>query len=193
MNGLYRAAQEGQRYFRKKKWKFCIIGGVAVARWGEPRATKDVDFSLFVGPGNERKIIDALLQQFEPRQPDAREIALAGRVVVCQAADGTPIDISLAWFPYEEQVLARASPFRFAPRVSLVTASAEDLVVMKAIADRTTDWVDIEGVLIRQGRSLQWEPILRDLAMLCELKEDPGPLERLQALRIKLNQEAEST
>jgi hypothetical protein len=36
--------------------------------------------------------------------------------------------------------------------VPLHTCSAEDLIVLRAFADRSKDWVDIEGVIIRQSR-----------------------------------------
>ena len=43
MNPIIPAAANLQEFFQKRKWRFCIIGGVAVLRWGEVRATKDVD------------------------------------------------------------------------------------------------------------------------------------------------------
>jgi hypothetical protein len=36
--------------------------------------------------------------------------------------------------PFEESAVARATPYEFAPGIFLVTASAEDLIVMKAFA-----------------------------------------------------------
>jgi hypothetical protein len=189
MNGLFEAAQEAQQFFRKKRWRFCIIGGLAVIRWGEPRATRDVDFSLLTGLGKEEKIIDGLLGQFAGRIPDARQFALQNRVVLCQASNGIALDVSLAWFPFEEQVIARASKYTFAPRVGLVTASAEDLIVLKAVADRDQDWVDIRGVIERQQDRLELDYILRELTMLCELKEDSSPLERLEVMRRQADQD----
>lgn len=43
MNELFRAALEMQRFLTGRNIPFCMIGGVAVGRWGEVRATKDVD------------------------------------------------------------------------------------------------------------------------------------------------------
>jgi hypothetical protein len=191
MTPLLAAAHEAQKFFRKKRWRFCIIGGLAVIRWGEPRATQDVDISLLTGLGKEEKIVDGLLSQFEGRIPDARQFALENRVLLCKASNGVPLDVSLAGFPFEEQVVARASNFKFAPRVSLVTASAEDLIVLKAIADRDKDWVDIRGIIERQGEQLEWDYIVRELTTLCELKEDAGPLEHLKALRKEADQDQE--
>jgi hypothetical protein len=186
MNPLFAAAREAQQVFRKKRWRFCIIGGLAVVRWGEPRATRDVDISLLTGFGKEEKFLDHLLTVFEGRMPDARQFALENRVLLCQASNGVPLDIALAAFPFEEQVIARASRFRFAPGVQLVTASAADLVVLKAIAGRDQDWVDVAGIVTRQGKQLDWEYVIRELTPLCELQEDDAALERLKEIRSRL-------
>ena len=51
----------------------------------------------------------------------------------------------------------------FLPGVSLLTCSAEDLIVLKAFADRDQDWLDIEGILFRQKGLLDWDYILTEL------------------------------
>ena len=62
--------------------------------------------------------------------------------------------------------------------------SAEDLLVMKAFASRPLDWNDVRGILVRQGtRKLDWRYIREELTPLCELKEEPEILRRLEALR----------
>jgi hypothetical protein len=183
MNGLFAAAREAQQFFRGRRWRFCIIGGLAVARWGHPRATQDVDISLLAGLGREDKFVDPLLREFAGRMPDARAFALANRVVLCRASNGVALDIALAAFPFEEQVIARATPYAFASRLKLVTASAEDLVVLKAFAGRDQDWADVRGIVERHGDQLDWDYVRLELSGLRELKEDAGTLERLDELR----------
>jgi hypothetical protein len=36
MNGIFEAALEVQEYCNRRQWRCCIIGGLAVVRWGEP-------------------------------------------------------------------------------------------------------------------------------------------------------------
>lgn len=189
MNALFVAAGELRQFLRKKRWRYCIIGGLAVIRWGEPRATQDVDISLLTGFGNEEKFVDALLRQFSGRIPDAREFTLANRVLLCKASNGVPLDISLAGFPYEERVIARASRFSFAPRLSLVTAAAEDVIVLKAFADRDQDWVDVRGIVAKHGNRLEWKLIYQELKSLCELKEDMSAVKHLRGLQRRAEQE----
>jgi hypothetical protein len=64
----------------------------------------------------------------------------------------------------------------------LRTCSAEDLVVLKAFADRPQDWLDIEGVLVRQGRSLDRAQVIDELLPLLELKEELSPKTTLDKL-----------
>jgi hypothetical protein len=99
------------------------------------------------------------------------------------------VDVALGGLPFEEQAVERASPFEFAPGVALLTCSAEDLVVYKAFSSRTRDWLDLEGVMVRQGDSLDWDYIERELVPLCEAKEAPEIPGELRQLRQKLRQQ----
>lgn len=54
--------------------------------------------------------------------------------------------------------MARASGFTVGKAVSLLTCSAEDLVVLKAFAGRDKDWLDIDGVLTRQAGRFDQRP-----------------------------------
>jgi hypothetical protein len=40
-NRLLEAAQEIQEFCRRRRWRFCFIGGIAVRHWGEARLTRD--------------------------------------------------------------------------------------------------------------------------------------------------------
>jgi hypothetical protein len=40
MNALFEAAKEVADFMKARRWKFCVIGGLAVQRWGEPRLTR---------------------------------------------------------------------------------------------------------------------------------------------------------
>lgn len=152
-----------------------MIGGLAVQRWGEPRQTRDVDLALLTGIGRESDYTDTILATFQARRPDARAFALAYRVLLIQSAAGVPLDVSLAALPYEERVMSRSSPFAFAAGCVVTTCSAEDLVVLKAFADRPQDWIDVEGIIARQRGALDRALIRRELRELLELKEDLDP------------------
>lgn len=183
MNGLFHAALKVEQFMRQQKWRFCLIGGLAVVRWGQPRATQDVDFSLLTGFGGEQEFVDHLLARFPGRIADARDFALRHRVVLARTAEGVSLDVALAGFPFEEKVIDRASEFSFAEGVTLTTASAEDLAVLKAFAGREQDWFDVRGILARQADRLDWNYIIAELTLLSELKEGADPLQHLETIR----------
>jgi len=37
VNLLFEAAAEISRFFSDRNWRYCVIGGLALQRWGEPR------------------------------------------------------------------------------------------------------------------------------------------------------------
>lgn len=182
MNPIFAAALDVQAVCRDYHWKFCFIGAVAVQRWGEPRLTQDVDLTVITGFGSEASYVDALLARFQGRRPDAREFALHNRVLLLQSSAGVPIDVALGAMPFEERAVERASEFRIQDGVTLRTCSAEDLVVFKAFAGREKDWLDIEGIALRQLGRLDERLIWSELSPLLELKEAPEAAQRLRAL-----------
>lgn len=183
MIGLFQAAKELQSVFTEKAWRFCFIGGVALQRWGEMRVTRDVDVTLFTGFGAEEPAIDALLARYKPRVENAREFALANRVLLIESRSGVGLDVALGGIPFEEEMTRRATWFEFTPGLSLLTCSAEDLIVLKAFADRGQDWTDVKGVIIRQQGKISWDYVRKQLEPLCRVKEAPEILPHLDKIR----------
>ena len=181
MQRLIKIAAELLDFCEAQSWRACVIGGLAVQRWGEPRLTRDVDLSLLTGFGQEERFILKVIERYEPRIAEAQAFALRNRVLLV-AKDGVGIDIALAAIPFEERVIERSTRFEFLPGVNVRTCSAEDLIVYKAFADRSRDWVDIEGILARQGSALDVQLIETELTPLTAAKESPGILRRLKQM-----------
>lgn len=77
----------------------------------------------------------------------------------------------LSGFGCEEPVIDACLAL-YAPRI-------EDA---RSFADRTIDWHDVQGIVVRQRRNLDWSYIFRHLKPLCEVKEQPEIIERLLAI-----------
>lgn len=183
MNSLFSAALEIQTFMQGCGWRFCFIGNLAVVRWGEVRATQDVDVCVFTGFGDEDAYIQSLLGHFKARIRGAGAFARRNRALLLLASNKVSIDVSLGSIPFEEAAVERATPFEFARKTALVTCSAEDLVVFKAFADRPRDWLDVEGILVRQRGAIDWEYTMSQLAVLARAREDRSILDKLAALR----------
>lgn len=196
MNGLeelLQAAVSFEASLRRRGWRFCFIGGVAVQRWGIPRFTQDIDLTLLTGFGQEENFIDDLLQELVPRNPDARAFALSRRVLLARTADGVDVDIALGALPFEERTIERATGWQLREGTVLTTCSAEDLVTHKVFAGRELDWGDVERVLTRQHGKLDFKQIRSELKPLLELKGDEDALAKLERTIARVDRRVRAT
>jgi hypothetical protein len=182
---VIRAAAELQAVCVEQGWRFCFIGGLALQRWGEPRETVDADLTLITGFGEEDRFSKILLERFEARIDDALEFAVTNRVLLLRAKSGVGLDVALGALAFEELIVDRATLFEFPADLRLLTCSAEDLIVLKAFASRQKDWIDIEGVIIRQTGKLDWRYIKVQLTPLAELKGSPEIVDELDRRRLE--------
>lgn len=180
---LFREAGTVQEFLTEGGWPFCFIGGIALQHWGEPRVTRDLDLTVFTGFGGEPPVVDAVLGRYTGRRPDARAFALRHRVLLCATPAGVPVDIALGALPLEADMIRRATEVAFQPGVTLRICTAEDLMVLKAFADRLQDRADILGIALRSGRALDWDAVLERLTPLAETKGDLGIVDRVRQLR----------
>jgi len=180
INPLFEAAEEVQNFLLKNGWPFCFIGGIAVIRWGEMRITQDIDLCLQCGFGKEETRIPSLLSHFTSRISDGEDFARKYRVLLLSASNHVAVDVTLSGIPFEVEMIQRASRFAFSDSCHLITCSADDLVVLKAFADRTKDWMDVETIVQRQNDRLDQQAILNRLQPLCEAKEQPEILAKLE-------------
>ena len=126
-----------------------LIGGIAVIARGVPRTTLDIDAAVWAeGLDLDRAMAIFGRHGLAPRIQAARQFANERQVLLLRhEASGTPLDVSLAWLPFERDALARATPVDFGG-ATLRVALVEDLVVYKAVAWRERDRTDIERLLV---------------------------------------------
>lgn len=181
--GILAAALEVQTVIQDEGFEFCFIGGLALQRWGEPRFTQDVDLTVLCPFGDEIETSRRIATVLEPRSDGAIEFSSESRVFLARAENGVPVDIAYGAIDYEKRCVQRASVFDFGEAVRLKTCSAEDLLITKAFADRSRDWADIEGILLRQGAALNWSLIENELMPLLSIRGGREIWERLVNLR----------
>lgn len=91
------------------------------------------------------------------------------------------IDLSLGALPFEYEVIDRSSMIDVSPGVSIRVASPEDIIIMKAVAGRGRDIMDIENI-IRANPDLDVERIrrwVREFSAVLEMPEIHEALEKL--------------
>ncbi len=159
MSDLLVAAREVLQWLQEADVPACLIGGLAVQRWGEPRLTQDVDITVLAGE-REDALLEACSARFRPRVAAAVEFARTRRVLLVSASNGVAVDLALGSISFEREVIDRGSDYDYAPEMRLRTCSAEHLIVYKAVAARPRDVADLEGIVVRQFDRLD-VPLIR--------------------------------
>ena len=152
---------------------YAVVGGIANAIWGEPRATIDVDVTISVPEPDLARTVTALSARLRPSVPDAVTFVERTRVLPLDTADGVRIDVIFALVPFELEAIRRAREVSIAGRAVRVV-TAEDLVLMKIISERPRDVADAEAIVRRRVRELDLgylEPRVRELATALEWDE----------------------
>ena len=135
-----------------------IIGGVAASILGRPRLTDDIDVLVLLEHGDWPDFLVAGREfGFVPRIEDALDFADTSRVLlVSHQPSGVRVDIVFGALSLEDEIVRSATRVEIAGNV-IPLPTPESIVVMKAVAGRTRDIVDIEGILeVHEGLDLAW-------------------------------------
>lgn len=124
-----------------------IIGGIAASLLGTPRFTVDLDAILLLSTDDIPELLqEAARQGIEPRIPDAIAFARKNRVLLLRhTASSTDIDLSLGILPFEYEMVERSNLVKVG-KLQLRLPTPEDLIIMKAIAHRPKDLMDIQAI-----------------------------------------------
>ena len=153
-------------FFDELSIPYMLIGGLAMAAWGEARATLDVDLSVWIEPDRQESTLKQLFGSFQALPQDPFRFASQTRVCPLLSSNGVRIDVVLGVLPFERDAIARARTLAIGGRTIRV-ASVEDLLLMKLVSQRPRDREDAERLLRRFGGTLDREylmPLLENLA-----------------------------
>lgn len=160
-----------------------IIGGLAVIARGVPRLTIDIDATVWGSDVSlDRLFSDLERHRIVPRIEDARDFAEHRQILLLiHQPTGTPLEVSIAWLPFEEEALRRASLVDFGG-VEVPVARAEDLIVYKVVAWRDRDKDDVERLLTLHHETIDIERVRSLVRDFAEALGDPGRVEEFEAL-----------
>jgi len=160
-----------------------IIGGLAAIARGVVRHTDDADATLWAADVDVSRLLDTLRRHgIVGRIDDVQAFAAQSQVLLLvHQASGVPMDVSLAWLPFERDALARAQIVSVG-EVDIPMAIAQDLIIYKAIAWRDRDKRDVEE-LVRLHRSAIDLAYIRDrVAEFAAAIEEPERLAEFEAI-----------
>jgi predicted nucleotidyltransferase len=124
-----------------------IIGGVAASLLGVPRFTADLDAVFLLGFEDIPQLLnEAASRGIEPRISDPISFARKSRVLLLRhTKSGIDIDLSLGVLPFEVEMVERSRMVEIGS-IQLRLPAPEDLIIMKAIAHRPKDLIDIQSI-----------------------------------------------
>ncbi len=124
-----------------------IGGAIALAvHVQEPRFTADIDLNVMADASRPEAMLASLPVDVEVPPEAAATIRRDGQIRLFWHDPETPLDLFLPQHPtYHALVTSRAEPVAFLG-ADIKVMQATDLMVFKALFDRSKDWVDIESL-----------------------------------------------
>ena len=163
---------------RAAKIPHAIGGALALAYYGEPRATIDVDINLFISPERWEDVVEVFSPLgIDTDDFDSQAVLRDGQ---CRLFWGqNPVDLFFSSVPIHEEMPKQVRRLPFGD-TTLPFVAPEHLAVFKAVFGRPKDWVDIEQMLL-STEGLDVAEIERWLAQM--VGEDDPRLKRLAELK----------
>jgi hypothetical protein len=147
--------------------RYALIGGLAAGHWTQARFTRDVDFLLHIPQLQLPALLDDLAARgfaFDPTET-IREWTAHHMVVL--SFRGVRVDWLKPVLPAYQHVLDRATEETWLGH-RIRVASAEGLILLKLLAWRTQDQLDIENLVAAHGDTLDLDWIQAEWATVAD-------------------------
>jgi len=143
--------------------RYAVIGGYAVAAWGEERATRDID--LLCAAGNSEEILQELKKEalhVEHRSGDPDDpISEVMRVEIGSGENAAEIDLLIGIRDAPPGIFDRVRMVRI-EGITIPVASPEDVVILKLLGGSARDLEDAKSIVEIQGIRLKHD-LMRQL------------------------------
>jgi predicted nucleotidyltransferase len=140
---------------KKCQIRYAVIGGYAVAAWGEERATRDVD--LLCAAGDSRKILREIEREgldFEHRIGDADDpISEVIRIEMGSVIEPAEIDLLIGIRNAPPGIFDRVRTVRI-ENLAIPVACPEDMVILKLLGGSGRDLEDAKSIVAIQGNRI---------------------------------------
>ena len=145
--------------------EYVMIGGIPAGFYGQPRFTQDLDFTVDPVATTER--IAELIQELENRHfqlvsgnlPTKAELKKISSLRFIDMKNKTIIDLVInpRGFKWDLDMLKRRRREKILTRhMSIWCVSLEDMIVMKIANGEPQDLKDLEGIITRRFKEIDW-------------------------------------
>ena len=160
------------RLLEKQHVPYMVIGGLAVAIWGNPRATIDIDITVWISDDQIENLLKAITQKYKCMVDSPFDFISETSVLPIRSAKDLRIDIIFGALPFEKTAIERAviievgeTPIKF--------CTAEDLILLKIFSERSKDLDDIRGIVQFQREKLDYTFLDTRIEELSNLLDRP--------------------
>ncbi|MDX2043365.1 MAG: nucleotidyltransferase [Acidobacteriota bacterium] len=108
-----------------------VIGGIAVAVWGDPRATKDADLKVLLTRDQATQLLNALPKGYTIESSDPEGDLRQFGFLFTRDDTGVRIDLLLADLSFDQQVIERGREIQVPGGIKIIVCSPEDLIIYK--------------------------------------------------------------
>lgn len=155
-----------------KSVPYMVVGGLAVAVWGEPRATLDIDITVWVPEDRIPEVVGWFAAGYALPVSEPVEFVRRTRVLPLRTPEGGRVDLIFGMLPLEEEAIRRARTLPVAGReIRFITP--EDLILQKIVSNRDRDQLDVTRVAERSRARLDRGYLDPRVKALSESLEDP--------------------
>ncbi|MBI4063759.1 MAG: nucleotidyltransferase [Elusimicrobia bacterium] len=134
-------------------YPYVIVGAVASSILGEPRFTSDFDAIVYIGqedaPGFLQKAKTAGFDLDEQKSL----VNIKNSFMFQAKMDSLGVDFLIAATAFEMEMLSRSRAI-LVDKYSIRVPSPEDLILMKLIANRDKDILDVKNVALKHAKKL---------------------------------------
>ncbi len=176
---------DAAKFLDAERVPYALIGGLAVSLRGQPRMTADVDLVILADVSRCLELAQGLeATNFKPLFDGVAEVIQKAFIFPLRhRTTSVKVDLALGLSGFEQQIVSRAKRLSLAGN-EIAVATAEDLLMMKLLAGRPQDEQDIQGLIIAQGKYLDWNYCSNLAAQLSEAVGQDLTT-RITSLRIK--------
>lgn len=161
---MVQAIHKAIEIFESERIPYCLIGGLAVSLYTQPRSTQDVDFMLLLPRKESKSLMERL--NHEGHQAHLKEADLVDPVgdvlhfLIKDDATGqvVPFDAIISKYTYQKDMIDRSAKAEFLGKATPVIQK-EDLICLKLIAGSPKDLLDAVNVANDNKDTLDIEAI----------------------------------
>jgi hypothetical protein len=158
--------------FEREGVPYMVIGGLANAIWGHPRATLDIDVTIWADDDRIQQLLNLLQKRYTFLVEAPADFVSKTRVLPVKNEEGLRIDIIFGALPFERDAIERAVEKKVGA-AAIRFCSAEDLILLKIISERPKDREDVRGILRVQQNDLDFKYLEPRIDELSDLLDRP--------------------